>query len=156
MALVDGFPARASSSRRSIRFYKTGTTAGTAFDATGNSFLFITGAGVNPYAPLPPVTRPDEKEPADPTEVPPTPWGSGENELSGTPPQWPPTQAYIWSFGIYIKNTGATNDLEFSFDGVNVHGRLAPGAERIYYNRFEAGMALRGVTANTTYIVEAW
>jgi len=155
MPLVTGFPPRASSGTRSIRFYLTDTTAGTAFTDTGNSFLFAAATGANPFTALPRVTV-GENGSFDAIAAPNTPWGGGENDLSGTPPTTVSSDATIWSYGIYIKNTGATYDLEFSFDGTNVHGRIAPGESRIFYNRIEAGIAVRGVSDNTTYIVEAW
>jgi hypothetical protein len=77
MGLVSGFPPRAPSGRRSIRYYNSGTTQGSAFTDTGNSFLFIDGTGANPYQPLPKITRPDEIEPPNALAVPPAPWGSG-------------------------------------------------------------------------------
>lgn len=155
MALVTGFPARHPSSTRSIRFYKSDTTAGTNFTDDDNSFLFVDAAGANPFESLPKVTTGEDGS-FDTTTVPPTPWGGGENDRAGTPPTSAPTKAYIWSYGIYVKNTGATYILEISFDGTNVHGRIDPGDSRIFYNRIEAGMAVRGVSDNTTYVVEAW
>jgi hypothetical protein len=54
-----------------------------------------------------------------------------------------------------ITNTGA-NDLEFSFDGTNVHGIVLAGQSADFSNRREAAIAVRGVGGNTTFVIEAW
>ena len=59
-------------------------------------------------------------------------------------------QAY--SQGLRLSATVA--DLEFSFDGTNVHGKITAGTSAIYYNRREGGIYLRG--AASVYVVEAW
>jgi len=62
----------------------------------------------------------------------------------------------VYSGGLRITAIGGY--LEFSFDGVNVHGRVVaagavPGVGD-YPNRHEAGICVRGTA--TTFIVEAW
>ena len=57
-----------------------------------------------------------------------------------------------WSNNIRIKATGV--DVEFSFDGTNVHGKVTAGTEVIYNERHEGGIAVRGNGA--TFLIEAW
>jgi hypothetical protein len=57
-----------------------------------------------------------------------------------------------WSYHIKIRAVGG--NLEFSFDGVNVHGFVLAGTESYYQKRHEGGIAVRG--AGATFHVEAW
>jgi hypothetical protein len=57
-----------------------------------------------------------------------------------------------WSGTIQIRATGAA--LEFSFDGINVHGLVPSGSTHIYRHRYEGGIAVRGTGA--TFYIEAW
>jgi len=64
--------------------------------------------------------------------------------------------AMIWAYGMRICNDGV-GDLEISFDGTNVHGKIKANEIVAYYRRFEAGISLRGVGGATpTFRVEAW
>ena len=165
MAFVAGFPARQPSGQTSIRVYISNTTAGTGFNDTGNSFVFIDQAGANPYTPLPVVEAGDTA--AGPsgvkTVIPPNPAGTGENYLTDDPAKpvgqgeltQPSAKAYIWADTIRIENTGA-NPLEFSFDGTNVHGIVAAGEYKVYGGRREAAISVRGPSGNTDFIIEAW
>lgn len=65
-----------------------------------------------------------------------------------------PTDAtkQAWSQGIRIRATVA--DLEISFDGTNVHGRVASGATAEYYDRHEGGIYVRGT--GSVFFLEAW
>jgi hypothetical protein len=74
-----------------------------------------------------------------------SPMGLGEHEDA--------TLGAHFSHNIRIVNTGGANVIEYSFDGVNVHGVVAVSSEVILTYRYESGIALRGVT---TYRVEAW
>jgi len=57
-----------------------------------------------------------------------------------------------WSYHLRIVVTGG--DLEFSFDGTNVHGKvLGATGEGLYQKRHEGGIAVRGTG---TFYVEAW
>lgn len=56
-----------------------------------------------------------------------------------------------WSYHLRIVVTGG--DLEFSFDGTNVHGTVLSGKEGMYQKRHEGGIAVRGTG---TFYVEAW
>lgn len=148
MPFPQGWPPRISSGQTTIRFYVTGT-ASTLFEDSAH--LFIDGTGANPYTPLPQV-RPGEDVSAPdsdgPHEVSPNPAGTGEND-PGSP------KAMIWSKEILVVNNDGTNAIEFSFDGVNVHGRVEPNSERKMF-RQEAGIAIRGVAGTPAYRVEAW
>ena len=62
------------------------------------------------------------------------------------------TDEAAWSQAIRIVATVA--DLEFSFDGVNVHGKVTAGTEVIYWDRHESGIAFRGNTS--VFVLEAW
>jgi hypothetical protein len=141
MAFPTGWPPRVASGMRNIRFFLKGTSGG-GFDA--NAYLFADQDAANPYTPLPDV-RPGEDVSAPdyngPHVVPPTPAGTGQHEDDPHP--------MIWSEAIRVINYGPT-DLEISFDGVNVHGivsgRILPilEVEQIFYERREAGIAVRG------------
>ena len=61
-----------------------------------------------------------------------------------------PEQA--WSGSIIIR--AETADLEFSFDGTNVHGKCPAGKESRYDRRFEGGIYVRG--SGSVFSVEAW
>ncbi len=66
-------------------------------------------------------------------------------------------KASIWAGTIRITNKGS-NPLYFSFDGENDHGEVPPGTDpisRVYRNRFEAGIAVKG-TASDAFVIEAW
>jgi hypothetical protein len=161
MALPAGFPPRAPSGVRSIRFYATGT-CGPTFDT--NAIFFTATAGATATQPLPVVksaatvagTTGQAQNPASgnttpvATTVPPTPQGGGTNDAGA------PTNV-IWSMGIRVVNDG-TGDMEVSFDGVNVHGRLKANEIATYYRRHEGGIALRGAggVGTPTFRVEAW
>jgi len=134
---------------RNIRFYLTGTsTAG--FD--DNGYLFIDGVGANPYTPLP-VVAPGAgvSNPADPGPhvIPPLPAGTGESRPNEV-------KAMIWSAEIRITHTGGAGSLEFSFDGVNIHGVVEAASPVLLMSRHEAGVAIRGNGGTPTFRIEAW
>ena len=134
MAFPAAWPPRVASGLRSIRFYATGTATGNFSD---NAFMFLDGAGANPFTPLPVI------DPSVPTVVPPTPSGTGVATGGSPAPQ-------IWAGNIRIV---AASALELSFDGVNVQGKVAAGTDVTYRNRYEAGIAVRG---SGVFTVEAW
>ena len=136
MAFPAAWPPRVASGLHSIRFYATGTATANFSD---NGLLFIDGAGANPFTPLPPVT-------GGSTVVPAPPFGTGV-ATGGTP------APMIWAQTLRLCNDSGANALEYSFDGVNVHGKLLANEQVVYRNRFEAGIAVRG---NGTFRVEAW
>lgn len=138
MALPASWPPRPPSGRRSIRFYKTG--AGTAA-FSDNAWIFADPANnANPYTPLPVI------QPGSNTTVSlgPSPQGTGQNN-SDPPPM-------IWANAIRITAVGG--NVEFSFNGTDVHGIVLAGTNAIYRERAEAGISVRG--AGATFYVEAW
>lgn len=64
-----------------------------------------------------------------------------------------PNKGLGWSQGIRIVAT--TADLEYSFDGVNVHGMIPAGNEFFYFDRHEGGISVRSAVASV-YEIEAW
>lgn len=57
-----------------------------------------------------------------------------------------------YSYALRITVSGG--DVEISFDGTNVHGKItAAQIESHYYHRQEGGIAIRG---SGTYTIEAW
>lgn len=56
---------------------------------------------------------------------------------------------------IIIRNLGA-NDILFTFDGTNTHGRIKANTEREFKNRRELGVALKAVGGDSAYEVECW
>lgn len=73
-----------------------------------------------------------------------------DNEVEFFHPQ--KTTEVAWSQAIRIVAT--TADIEVSFDGTTVHGKISAGTEVIYWDRHESGIAIRGVGA--TFLLEAW
>ncbi len=108
--------------------------------------MFIDGAGANPFTPavkVPYGSSATVNNPLNPT-------GTG---LSPLPT---PIAPAIWSGNIRVCNDGE-GDIEFSFDGINVHGRLKAGEVFQYRNRYESGMAVRGYDgATSAFRIEAW
>ena len=135
MPVPTGWPPRTASGMKNIRFFLRGTTGGD-FDA--NAYLFADQASANPYSPLP-VVRPGEDVSAPdyngPHDIGTNPQGTGQEGDDPHP--------MIWSECILVVNDGTT-DLEISFDAINVHGAVAAGTERLYCDRREAGIAVRG------------
>jgi hypothetical protein len=144
MPVPSTWPPRAPSGRRSIHFYKTGALTANFAD---NCFIFADSTNnANPYTPLPQVVS---GVIGAPTVVPPTPWGTGQNDAGDPPPM-------IWSSGFRLVVVGG--DMEFSFDVANppaiVHGKVLQTDRVGYYrDRYEAGIAVRGTG---TYYIEAW
>ena len=148
MAFPTGWPARPVSGRRSLRFFKSGTTAQ---DFSDNAFLFIDDTGANPYTPLPYV------RPGDGAAVVSigTPTGTAEDVNDAVDGVQSVVKAHIWSGTIRIINDGAT-PLEFSFDGAEIHGIVLNGEELSYRNRHEGGISFRsGAYATGTITVVA-
>ena len=157
MALPAGFPSRGPSGIRSIRFYKTGTLTA-AFD--GNAYFFASEpASANTFAPLPAFNatstsvRVGDNSVTPPIAGMPMGGGLGTPQGDGSIAKAP---VVIWSHGIQICNDGTSTDvLEYSFDGVNVHGKLLAGEKPIFNHRHESCIALRG-TPGVVFRVTAW
>jgi hypothetical protein len=136
MAFPPSWPPRVPTNVRSLRFFVTGTATANFSDS---AFMFAEQLTANPYTPLPVL-----QAGSDASIVVPSAFGAGRNS-----PIDPAVQ--IWSGTMRIC---ATADLEFSFDGVTVHGHLYADEEFVYRNRFESGVAVRGVGA--VFRIEAW
>lgn len=106
-------------------------------DATSNG---VTRAPASTFTPLPAV------DPAVPTVVPPTPYGSGAASGGSPAPE-------IWAQTFRICNDGGAA-LEYSFDGTSVQGKLLATEQVIFRVRHEAGIAVRGLGA--AFRIEAW
>jgi hypothetical protein len=158
MANPAGWPPRPHSSLRSIRFYVNGTSTALFSD---NAYLFASGAAgsANTYVPLP---NPGTKQTVDgvtqvassPTTVVPAISGTGRVDINPQDGSLPPVPM-VWSMGMRICNDG-TGDLEYSFDGTNVHGRLKANEIATFNRRHEAGVAVRGNGATPAFRIEAW
>lgn len=138
MPLPASWPPRAPSGRRSIRFYKTGTLTANFAD---NAWIFADAANLaNPYTPLPKIA------PGSNTVVNlgASPQGTGQNDADDPAPM-------IWANSLRITVTGG--NLEFSFNGTDVHGLVLSGATGLYRERVESGISVRGTG---TFYVEAW
>lgn len=60
------------------------------------------------------------------------------------------------SFNFYIRNTGSQN-LEYSFNGVHVHGRITSTQdERFFPDRSISKVWFRAPAGSTTYEIEGW
>lgn len=147
MAFPTGWPPRLSSGVRSIRFF---VTAAATANFDDRAYLFADDVGANPYLPTPVVSPGSSVSAAvGTTAAGGSPMGGGENDSQST-------KKMIWAGTIRIKNDGA-GDLEYSFDGTNVHGIVKEDEELIYRNRYEAGISVRGVAAATpSFRIEAW
>ena len=75
-----------------------------------------------------------------------------DNEFEFFHPNPDKSDNVAWSQAIRISAT--TQDLEISFDGTNVHGKILAGTEVIYWDRHESGIAVRGL--NSVFQLEAW
>lgn len=151
---AEGWPPPVSSGVRSIRFFVRGT-ATLAF--ADRAYLFADGAGANTFSPLPYV--PTGPSGATLTTVPKGPVGTGRNVHDATDLGGGSRSAVIkpaiWSHSIRICNDSSSpNELEFSFDGMNVAGVLLAGETVVYRNRHEAGICVRG--SGTVFRIEAW
>lgn len=149
MPFPANWPPRAPSGVRSIRFYVTGTATANFND---NAWLFADDVGANNYTPLP------EVKPGSTAAVvvPPSPWGAGAPKGNPDPAAGPilaQPPAMLWCRGIRIVNAGG-GTLEFSFDGTNIHGVIPANTTQEYFDRFEAGICVRGASA--VFHVEAW
>jgi hypothetical protein len=148
MPLPTGWPPRVCSSRRSIRFYKTGAATANYAD---NAFLFADQAYANTFTPLPVVKAGDVTPPGSLPgtspgvidALPPVPSGSGMNGDDPHP--------MIWAQTIRVRVVGGP--VNISFDGVNDHGFIPADTEQTYRMRFEAGIAIKGTG---TFHIEAW
>jgi hypothetical protein len=64
----------------------------------------------------------------------------------------PPAAAHCT--GLSVFNSAMAGVLEISFGGGAVHGRVQPGERRVYSDRHEGGIAVRG--AGIAFEIEAW
>jgi hypothetical protein len=138
---VRGWPPAPSTGTKSIRVRIAGS--GTASFAD-NAYLFVDVVGANPFTPLP-VVQPGSSTPVN-LGLPPN--GTGDNGSAGSDGPYPA----IWCSNLAIEAAGG--NLEFSFDGTNIHGIVLAGERRVYNFRYESGIAVRGASA--TFVVEAW
>lgn len=138
---VRGWPPPPATAIKSLRVRIAGS--GTA-SFSDNAYLWIDVVGANPYTPLPVV----EPGSSTPVNVATPPVGSGDNGSDGSAGPYPA----IWASHISIEATGG--DVEFSFDGTNIHGKVLAGQRREFSDRYEAGIAVRGAAA--TFVIEAW
>lgn len=135
---AQGWPPRLPSGIRSIRFYKTGTATANFQD---NAWLFSEGTTPTTYTPMPVVTPGSNAPVAVPNST-----GGGTVSASDPVPM-------VWSGNIRISNDGG-GDLEYSFDGTNVHGKVKANESLAYRNRYEGGISVRGASA--VFRIEAW
>lgn len=57
------------------------------------------------------------------------------------------------AFSQCFRIVATSSALEFSFDGINVHGKVPASNEFFYFDRHEGGICIRG---GGTYEIEAW
>lgn len=136
------------SGRRSMRFYIEGTATANYAD---NAYIFSLH-GMTPgvsglMVPTQPTVRAGGEvasgNPATPAITSP---------MGGTTPQ----AAVVAAYAFRIYNDG-TDPLEFSFDGVHLHGVVMGGKEALYRQRYEPGICVRGRDSTTpTFRIEAW
>lgn len=142
MAFPATWPPRRPSGTKSLRFYVTDTATANFVD---KAYMFAEQTTANPHVPLPNVV-PGSNTAVDVSNE----AGTGLATPSSAGAAGPLAQ--IWAGNIRI--SVATADLEFSFDGVTVQGKVLAGESVIYRQRFESGIAVRG--AGAVYRIEAW
>lgn len=156
MPFPTGWPPRTASGRRSVRVYIEGTATANFSD---NAYLFKDLATAKTIKPTPYVAPGDETANVAIGDLTGggTPFGGGVQFPNvgvpgdAAPANVPTPQLFAQTIRV-INDSG--NDLEFSFDGTNVHGKLlAADLEQVFRNRFESGIAVRGSGA---FRVEAW
>lgn len=161
-------PSPPSGIARSIRFYLPGLVATANFNA--NAYLFFDSDALTSL-PLPYV-RPGSITPvhlggvsySPPDVYGPGFGGGGQLAQDVAPPEHansPYTQQaspkpMLFARAIFIRNRGV-GALEFSFDGVVVHGVVPDGETLEMRDRYESGIAVRGAgVATPTFELEAW
>lgn len=143
MPFPTSWPPRVPSGTRSLRF-RIAATATANFE--DRAYMFAEQTTANPYTPLPVVTPGSNAVVNVPNDA-----GTGTaTPVPNTGAEGP--KAQIWAANIRIVAT--TADLEISFDGVTVQGLVKSGAEVIYRQRYESGIAVRGV--GSVFQIEAW
>jgi len=142
MPFPTSWPPRASSGIKSLRFYVTSTATGLFSD---KGYMFAEQTTANPHVPLPVVVPGSNAPVVVPNEA-----GTGLATPTSTGAEGPVAQ--IWAGNIRI--TATTADLEFSFDGVTVQGLVKAGESVLYRQRFESGIAVRGI--GSVFRIEAW
>jgi len=171
MAFVDDWPPPRSAGQRNLRVFLEGTAAsGSDFDTTGNNSLWANeDPGYVDSAAIP------NGKGATTTQVsfgsydkpgPPVGGGAPQNPInrtdSGAIPNAAPKTPAFHAQNIRIFNdesAGSGNDLEFSFDGTNVHGKVLAGEVLEYEDRREAGIAIRPASTGAftvAYRIEVW
>jgi hypothetical protein len=60
------------------------------------------------------------------------------------------------SYAVMVANDHATSDIFFSWDGVNVHGRVTPGTNASFENKRKRKIYLRGAAGGEGYRLWAW
>lgn len=145
MAFPSTWPPRVSSGIRSLRVFVTDTATANFVD---KAYMFAELTSANPFTPLPVVTAGSNAVKDVPNMA-----GTGlATPVPVTGAEGPSAQ--IWCSRLRISVTAATADLEYSFDGTNVHGKVKAGESFVYTQRFESGIAVRGL--NAVYRIEAW
>jgi len=150
------WPPRPASSHRTHRAYVR-TTATANFDDNGVLWRDLTGA--NTFAPTPVVPPGSEAPVAYGTiDSSGSPMGGGVGQQIPGQPATTTPRPMIWCCTIQVTNESTTpgENLEISFDGINVQGFVAPGTTKTYRNRYEAGIAVRSQSGTPQYHVEAW
>lgn len=137
------WPPRHATGRRSLRVYLTGTATANFAD---NAILFgdVAHPDWNPYTPEPVVPPGGARVNANFD----SPMGGGVGLGDNQP------APMLWCQSIAI--TATTADLEISFadtDNTLVQGFIPAGQTKIYRDRYEAGIAIRG---GGTFHLEAW
>ena len=159
MAFPVGWPPRPATGRRSIRVFISGTTTNNFAD---NAYLFSALTGANTFVPTPYV-RPGSSAVVHHGDltVGGSPSGGGmdphDADMSKTAPADQPVPVtMIWPQTIVVSNDGLS-DIEFSFDGINVHGIVREGEKCVYRERMEAGISVREPGgAAIAFRVEGW
>lgn len=151
---VSGVGLPLASGRRSLRFFATGTTSALFADNAWNFAVATVGGNALSIAPSPKVRAGAEvASGAPPSAVVSTPMG-GQRDLAPAAQAAPVTTQ--GTYGIRVCNDGGTA-IEFSFDGVNVHGVVLPNSEETFLNRIEAGISVREPGGGTiAFRVFAW
>ena len=132
------------SGRRSLRFFGRGTATANFNDSAYN---FAAQAGALSF-PVSPVVAVGQPVPVQGLATP-----TGGQAAAPSAQAAPVTTQSSHTLRIANDDAGSA-ELEFSFDGVTVHGVVRAGEAVTYVDRFETGIAVRG--DGVAFRVEAW
>ena len=150
MAFPLGWPPRASTTLRSFRFFQRGTTTANFSD---RAWMFSSAASANKALPY---VKPGSLDPVDV----PVNYGGGQDPHDGAFGNDPPPVPMFTPRFLYVFNDSLvlTDEIEISFDGVNVHGTVKGSTLLIMEDIREGGISVRTrpTCGHCLFRIQAW